>query len=448
MADPPPFDPNKPFTSSDIPAFDPSKPFESSDPAPPQQYEPSILPITRVPKGTGNLSPLGMDSHSIVIPKALKDIYDTMIEGGEAARGHRTMAQMEQIAPQAAMLAIGAGGPGAAAAEAAPRVAGDLAAGTVAVAKPTAAAIVDAVKAVPKIPPITPAQVKAAAKDAYKVVDNSSVRISPESFQNFADQMPSEIEAFDKDLPELTPKSAAVVKRLQNIANEEDSLKFSKMERLRQTINKAASKTNDGHDALVLGEITDKLDNYIQQLPEDHLDFGEKADLDAARNSAKDARALWSQKAKMSRFEEIRNIAESQDDPDLYIRQRVRSITRNPNLMNQYTADQKSLIEKIAKQGTLGQLGRVAPHLTPAGMVKGAIYGSAAASPLGPVLPAMMAGASTAAFHGAHMLRRARLQNLMDSVAMGGESPPSYLERFQAERAARRMNNPTTDAEP
>lgn len=98
-----------------------------------QPYESQILPLTRVPAGQGNF---GMSEHKIAVPGILKDLYNTAIEGGEAARGMRPP---EGPARDAAMLAVGAGAPGVAAARVAPRVVGEVAEAAAPVARELAA---------------------------------------------------------------------------------------------------------------------------------------------------------------------------------------------------------------------------------------------------------------------------------------------------------------------
>ena len=317
---------------------------------------------------------------------------------------------------------------------------------------PVGDAMLQAARGIKKIPeqlgvtdpsPVpTSATLRAEAKRNYTAVDNSPVRISPESFQAFADDLPSNLEGFETDIPELSPKASAVVKKLQNYLTEDDTLKFSKLDRLRQAINKAEA-TPDANDARLLGDIKDQIDEYVDAIDDTHLDFGEADDLDAVRADISQARNAWGRNAKMRRIEEIKEIASLQTHPDLYIRQRFTAITRKPRLYKQYTPAERNLITKLAKHGTLGQLGRAAPHFTPAGLVKGAIYTGAGTTPIGAPIAASIAATSMAAFHGAEVLRKSRMDNLLKEIAEERAKVRAGLRRGR--NPSQRGNNPQGD---
>lgn len=379
---------------------------------PPHRF--TFLPLESTSDATG------AKSYSLAVPGVVKGMYDTAIAGGEAARGMGSDDDAYRAATNAALMAVGT------------RFAAPA-------ARTATDAAIDASKAISTPPIRTSAALRAASADSYKTVDESGVRISPESFQDFANSLPQKLDAFDSDIPELTPKAAAVVNRFQNYPTEEDAPLFAKLDKLRQTINKAASSTKDPHDALVLGDITDNFDDYMTQLGDKDLDAGEVTDLDAARGALYTARDLWKQQARARRIEDVRDIAENQTDPDLYIRQRFTSFTRKPNIMAQYSPDQQDLIGNIARQGTLGQLGRAAPHITGPGMVKALVYGEAAdrLGMPGAIGAGVAAAGSTAAFHGAQMLRQSRINDLLGSITKDPNAPVSYMDRFRALRAQR-----------
>lgn len=90
---------------SDIPKDDYYKQigFEAASTEP--QYEPTILPITRVPKGQGNF---GMDEHKLVVPGIIKELPTALWEGAKAGVSG-DVERMKKTAPAAAMAVTGVG---------------------------------------------------------------------------------------------------------------------------------------------------------------------------------------------------------------------------------------------------------------------------------------------------------------------------------------------------
>lgn len=411
---------------------------QSSTPAtdsPGGNSEPTLLPIKRVPEGQGILGGhVGIDlSKGITgaiagIPGSINDLATRSRNAWESGN----IGQMEAPAREAALLGVSAP-PVAEAAAAIPRVVSESApqvAKNLSDAIPAMAANELPEAVAPKPIARTSQMLRDSAQKHFAALDNSDVRITPQSFKNFSDSIKPNLEAYDEDFAGLTPNAEIVMNGIAKYADKGTAPSFMKLERWNQTINKSAQATTNRHDALVLGEVQDALDAYGGKLDVGDTISSSQSELEAAKNNMAKARDLWSRNAMMRRFEDIRDIAEHQDNPDLYIRQRATAITRKPALMAQYTPDQRALIVKIAQQGTLGQLGRIAPHLTPAGMVKGAIYAGAGAG-MGPILPAAAAAASTAAFHASPYLRSARIRSLLGDIA--GEATPDEIAAARAQ---------------
>lgn len=361
------------------------------------------------------------------IPGALKSAWEDISYPGDVLTGRKKFDTEEANSAARGIVGLTVGTPAAA------PVAAGMARGVVEGADLAA----DAARAAKPLPKIESADLRAQSRGNYDILKNSGVRITPESFQEFADSLPSTLDAYSAKHPGLTPKASQVLTDFKGFAADDaDTLSLAEIERSRQAINKSASGTRDAHDALVLGDINDKLEDYVTNLKDDHLDAGDIGDVAEANAVKLKARELWKRNAQVKRIEDVQDIAQNLDNKDLYVRQRFTAFLKNPRVMAQYTPKQRVLIKQIANQGTLGQLGRIAPRLTPAGMVKGAVYGGASAAGLG--LPAaLLAGASTAAVHGAEALRGARVNDLLTDVSRGGNTP-SFLERFQAERGLRK----------
>ncbi len=407
----------------------------------PAQYEPSLLPITRVPKGQGNF---GMSEHKLVVPGVLKDVYNQIIEGGEAARGNRSLEQMKQIAPGAAMLGLGE--PAfAAAKEAAPMV-GAAAKDALELAKGVPAVASTAIKAIPSEVAPTAAKVYQGSKAAFKVVDDSGVRVSPEPFQEFADQIGGNLKGYNPKLPSRAPETNAVLKELKNYANEEDTIKFSELADMRSNIGDSiydvGTKKNDKR---LLGQIADQFDDFMTNLKPEHLDVGEEGDLNKANSALGEAKDLWNKSSKMSDIEQIMKTAAGKKYPDRIIQQKFNQITSNPRKMARFSPDEQQLITKIANGGALDSVAKLlAPSGDRVGLIKawiGATSGAAAGSALfglpgvvgGAIAPAVGLGAKAITEAG----RRNAVQSLQDTIALG-RSPNSYFQRLAAERARQR----------
>lgn len=396
-------------------------------------YQPTLIPLKRVPEGTGIMG----SSIGFTVPKIAsaiagipKDILDTA-EQSRASWESGDIDKMKKVAPGAALLAIGA--PPAIEA-AAP------------VVKGAATAVADATRLAPKEVAPTLDQVYQGSKNAYAVVDNSGVRVSPEPFQHFADQLGGELKGYNPKLPSRAPETAKTLKELKNYANEEDAIKFSELADMKSTITNSISAVGTNpNDKRLLGQIGDHLDEFMRSLKSEHLDVGEGADVTTAQSALDTAKDLWHKDKKMGVISQIMETAALQKYPDRYIQQQFTAITRKPKKMDAYTADEQKIIKDVANGGKLDTLAKwFAPSGDRVGFLKGALgstigaaAGTAALGLPGAVgavaLPALGMGAKALS----ESARLKGVQALQDTIALG-HRPLTVLDRWKAERATQR----------
>lgn len=307
-------------------------------------------------------------------------------------------------------------------------------------------ALEDATKLAPKEIPPTPKQVYQGAKDAFAVVDNSGVRVSPEPFQHFADQLGGNLKGYNPKLPSRAPETAKTLNELKNYASEEDTLKFSELADLKSNITGSISATGtNANDKRLLSQIGDHLDGFIKNLKEDHLDVGDANDITTVQSALDTAKDLWHKNAKMADISEIMKTAAVKKYPDRYIQQKFNAITSSPRKMKKYTADEQKIITDVANGGKLDTVAKwLAPSGDRVGFLKGALgsgIGAAAGTAafglpgvVGAVaVPAVGVGAKAIS----EAARRGSVQALQNTIALG-HRPLTTLDRWRAARAAGR----------
>lgn len=339
-------------------------------------------------------------------------------------------------------LVVGGAGAVKGVALAAPKVARGLAA-----ASEEAAPLI---KAIPKEIAPTDKQVFAKAKNAFEEVDNSGVRISPESFQSFADQIGGNLKGYNPKMTSRAPETNQVLGELKNYANEEDTIKFSELADLKSTITDSISSTSTKpNDKRLLRQIGDQLDGYMRGLQPQHLDVGDMEDLTKAQGALDTARDLWHKQAKMAEITDIMSKASRRKYPDRYIQQKFIALADNTKRFSKFTPDEQKIITDVAKGGKLDTVAKwLAPEGDRIGGMKALFNASAGAGTgaalfglpgaIGAVLPAAVGYGAKAITEAG---RRAGVKTLQDTIALG-RPRNTYLQRLAAQRALLRGNNP------
>lgn len=391
----------------------------TSAPAAPPAAEPGILD-----RAQNYLREVGHDPNSSVLAKGAAvvgnlpimvakgvaalpgAVANTVSDVGAAARNELTPEGMERAGRDAAML---------------------IAPGGLRTTTPVLdSAITKAVP--PSIPPmpaagpaISRAAVKGAADSAYNTVKNSVVRISPESFQDFVDNLPSTLNDYHPlTTPVDAPKASGMLGALAKQAAQNEPMSLAELEKLRSNIGKAATKTTDDNDARLLRQISDKMKDYMGGLKDDvDLDVGEPEHLAPTQDALTSARDLWSRNKKMKNIETIVNQAARTQNPDL-IQQKFNVILKNDKKFGEYAPEEQAIIQKIANNGVADFFGKAAPSTDKLLTLKNILYGATGATGFGAPLAIATGLGTSAAKAIARRGRLADVNRLQQTIAEGG----------------------------
>lgn len=131
-------------------------------------------------------------------------------------------------------------------------------------------------------------QLKDTARAVYKEIDDAGVTVAPKAYQGLVSNMDKVVKkaGFDAD---LTPKSAAVMKRLESELGK--SLTLSEVDTLRKVAGNAA-KSIEPADAAIGSIMIDVMDQFLDSTSPNAFRIGNKAATDVAPKF-KVARELW-----------------------------------------------------------------------------------------------------------------------------------------------------------
>jgi hypothetical protein len=346
-------------------------------------------------------------------------------------------AKEELIDTGGAMLAGGLTAPAAVTDDAARFIAGNIDK-----AKKIPQAVSSLAQLAPKEIPKTAAQTKALADAAYKIADNSGVRVSPEAFDSFVSGIPSKLAGYSTTTPSLLKQTTDLIDDLRNTAKMEEPMRFSELDNMRQNIA-AGLRSAKGSNRKFFRQIRDEFDDFIGKLDESHLDVGEAADLDSVRSALTTARAAWGTQAKMGGISKIMSVAARQKYPDRYIEQQFTRISKNDKLFGSYTKDEQELITKVANGGFQDVLGKwFAPSGDRVGAVKTIFNAGAGAAATGnPLGGVILPAAGMIAKKSAERARLSNVQKLQDTISLG-HKPMGLVSRWRSARAIRRAGIP------
>lgn len=293
-------------------------------------------------------------------------------------------------------------------------------------------------RALSNLPPVaaapTSAVLKDAAKAAYKEAEDYGASVNPGVFKMFVENTKEGLRKKGYD-PELHQIAKPAVRRLDEAAASDKAMTIEELEILRRVASEARLAAPDDATYAKASQIVGSIDEFFDAIKADDLVAG---DLKAFK-ALKRARPLYHKAKKIEDIEEIIDIAKRQDDPNAFIKRQFTRITTDNDRMKRYTKSEQKLVEKIAKDGLLDDIGKLtAPSKSPLGMVKGVVgpaIGFGIAGPVGSVaVPAVGIGSKMA---GA-AIRRGRVKELEELIGRGAP-PPTILERMRAARAAERM---------
>jgi len=232
---------------------------------------------------------------------------------------------------------------------------------------------------------------KKAAQAAYKASEDAGVVISPQAMQKFAADLPGQLKGFH---PVVNENAGKLIKMLQTEADK-GPMTLSFLDGLR-SVASGESLSKDLNDARLAGAITNKIDDFIDQIkPADLIAGGDER---AAVDSLTAARDLWKTHSKLRDIERIVDTGENLSDPN-WVKNQFRAIVRNPTKFNRYTPEEQKAIVDIAHTGLLEKALKLIPW-------RGIQMASTYAEP---------------------MAQTAKVNKLQGLIAGGGKAPPGLI---------------------
>lgn len=274
---------------------------------------------------------------------------------------------------------------------------------------------------------------RGAAKEKFKVLDESNVVVSPSSFGPLTKQIFSE--ASVKGLDEtITPMSNAAIKRLQQLADEPVTLQT--LNTMREVAG-AAAGAKLPKDRMIAELVIDKLDNFVGNLTAKDLAMGTQAEAAAVAKALTSARATWSE---MSKLEMVARLVQRAEDavanrPSLGIENSLRTeftaLMKNDAAMRKLNPQEQAAVRQITKgatKATMRGIGKLAPTGPVSGIFTGGLVTAlgakigldplAAAVVLGPPVAGVTFGARKLAA----VLTQSSVKNL-ENVIKAGPNP-------------------------
>jgi len=231
---------------------------------------------------------------------------------------------------------------------------------------------------------------KKAAGAAYKASEDAGVVISPDSLKKFASELPGNLKGFH---PIVNEKPGKIISMLQTEADKPMTLSY--LDGLR-SVASGESLSRDQNDARLAGMITNKIDDFIENLKPTDLVAG--GDEKAATDALSSARELWKTHAKLRDLDHIVETGENLNDQN-WVKGQFRAIVKNPSKFNRYTDDEKKAIVDIARTGALEKILKIIPW-------RGVQMASTYAEP---------------------MAQNVKVNTLQNLIAGGGVRPPASI---------------------
>lgn len=208
-------------------------------------------------------------------------------------------------------------------------------------------------------------ELRKAATTAYNKADAAGVIVKPSGMRRLSQEITADLAEFGYD-PALQPGVATVINRINALSDQNVTLKGLDIVR-RVAANAAKLRDNPSQQAIA-SRVIDKLDEFIETLPDQDVLAGN------AKNGAqalREARDLWSRLRRSEMVDTAAAKAElraastgSGGNVDNVTRQNVRRLLENPRGM---TKAERAAAERVVR-GTKGQSAlRLAGKLSPQG---------------------------------------------------------------------------------
>lgn len=300
-----------------------------------------------------------------------------------------------------------------------------------------------ALKIKAKVP--TAEEVKNAATEMYKKIDDAGVVIQAEPFNQFVNKVKETVGGKVREA-----RQPQVVDALKQLDEASGSVKtLQKMQDLRSSISEIKMSGNPSERKFA-GEIVNELDKFMEGLDSSHLVAPAKGDV-AAIKLVPQARELWKQARKSELLDDIYRRAEIKaTDPynDVAyaskLRAEFKNLATNKSKLRGFTEEEVKAIEQAAKGGrienALRAFGRPEPSIINTGQNVASMgipsgIGYLAGGPVGAItgaaiVPSLRFGAR----HIASALGRQNVGDVTNLIKTGGQ-PYSGINLLQGTTA-------------
>jgi hypothetical protein len=292
----------------------------------------------------------------------------------------------------------------------------------------------------PKAAIPTTQELKAAAERGYTAARNSGLELNPNGVSSFATKVEQELIGpdfgFTGGPTGVAPKTLSVIEQLRN-PPAGATITASNFDTIRKNLGRIASETNEGKatpDAAAASIALDRLKNYTENIPKDHIVAG---DATSYVREIKDANANYGAFARTRDFDARLTKAENATDRqvagslDSQIKSKAGQMLDNPKASRGLSEAELEQLQLINSGGpfsnTLRQLGRGGAGVIPL-MTQAAVAAPLAAATGGAsIIPqAAVAAALYSARKGSEAITKSRAQTLAEMLA---KRSPEYEAR-------------------
>lgn len=209
------------------------------------------------------------------------------------------------------------------------------------------------------------AALKSSSQALYKAADNQGLLIEPKAFDAAVNRIVFDAQAKGIDKT-IHTKAMAALTRLQEAKGVANNLQD--VETLRRVVGEAG-KSIDPSERYMAGRIREGLDDFMSNLKPSDVIAG---DPKAAVGMIKEARKLWSLKAKGDLLADLYQRAElSPSGLENGLRTEFRNLAKNAKKMRGFSPSEQKEIRRIATGGSLQTLLRTVGKAAPTGIVSG-----------------------------------------------------------------------------
>lgn len=255
-------------------------------------------------------------------------------------------------------------------------------------------------------------ELSAQARVLYQQADNAGITIKAPAVDKLAARVSGVAGRINKD---LRPNTAGIVDDVLSLRGKNVTLQ--ELDELRQVAN-LSMKRAQPQDERTLLLVKNAIDDFA-----DSLKAGDITGDVGGIQLIKQAREVWSRKAKTEIIEDIVEKAKNQATGfENGLVSQFRALANNKAKMKAFTPAEREMIKKIVRRGSahgiLRALGMMAPNSTFGGLMTGGVGVGAGIIP-----GAAVAGTGMAARSGAGALTRGKVNNLQQAVSTG--QPPA-----------------------